>query len=168
MQQDILVYSRILGHFEIPKSYRWTESRECWVCENHSYTLFFSSKSICNHFYNKPSTDEKQNCISKIERVNKHYEERVRKGTSNNHNYAGSEFDEICYDAVDNSDLTPLQSKKLKEQAFRNNMLAGQFTNWRCKGLVPIKNFINLLHKNKKPHLKFTDLDKNNYQEELD
>jgi hypothetical protein len=43
---DKLIFSRILGHFEIPQSHNWIESRDCWVCEKHTYTLILASKSI--------------------------------------------------------------------------------------------------------------------------
>ena len=46
-----LIYTRVLGHFEIPGSHRWIESHECWYCENHTYTLILSSKSICDKFF---------------------------------------------------------------------------------------------------------------------
>ena len=29
---ETLIFSRILGHFEIPHSYMWQESSNCWIC----------------------------------------------------------------------------------------------------------------------------------------
>jgi hypothetical protein len=29
---ETLIFSRILGHLEIPRSHKWQESQECWIC----------------------------------------------------------------------------------------------------------------------------------------
>jgi len=55
-----------LGHFEIPKSYKWLESETCWQCEKYGYTLVICSKSICERFFTQPRIREKKAYISKI------------------------------------------------------------------------------------------------------
>ena len=56
-----LIFSRVLGHFEIPRSYRWQESSDCWLCDKHRYTVIVASKTIAENFFAKPvSSKEKQ------------------------------------------------------------------------------------------------------------
>ena len=51
VNDDTFILSRVLGHLEMPKSYKWVESTKCWFCQNHVYTLILASRSICqNHF----------------------------------------------------------------------------------------------------------------------
>ena len=69
VKAEALVYTRILGHFEMPKSQRWTESRHCWFCENYAYTVILVSKTICQNFYLKPDSNERKICIQKIKRI---------------------------------------------------------------------------------------------------
>ena len=57
---DQLVYTRILGHFEMPKSHRWVESQDCWFCQNYSYSILLVSKSICENFFMKPKKNDRE------------------------------------------------------------------------------------------------------------
>ncbi len=43
---DTLIFSRILGHFEIPHSHKWQETSICWICERYRYTVILVSKTI--------------------------------------------------------------------------------------------------------------------------
>ena len=61
-----LIFSRILGHFEIPRSYKWQEASECWICERHRYTVMIMSKSIAQQYYLKPSQTEEKFLLLKI------------------------------------------------------------------------------------------------------
>jgi len=60
MKDDKLIYTRILGHFEMPHSWRWKETTTCWFCENHQYTLVLASKSICKKFMAKDTAIKKE------------------------------------------------------------------------------------------------------------
>jgi len=39
IESERLIFSRVLGHFEIPRSHKWIEANECWLCEKHSNTV---------------------------------------------------------------------------------------------------------------------------------
>ena len=66
-----LIYTRVLGHFEMAHSHRWVESHECWYCEDHAYTLILASKSICEKFFVKPRTKDRVKIQKKILDVQK-------------------------------------------------------------------------------------------------
>lgn len=140
LKDEALVYSRILGHFEMPHSHRWVESQECWLCGNHAYTLILASKSICQRYCAKPTTQEKDDCIARIRKA-----EHKQKEQLTGHRYhegTGSDVEEIFYEADAENDFTQVQNKKLRDQYFRNNMLSARFTEWRCKSLLPLRNFV--------------------------
>lgn len=61
-----LVFSRILGHFEIPRSHKWVESSNCWVCEKHTYTVVFASETIAKNYFVKPYHKDKENFVKKV------------------------------------------------------------------------------------------------------
>jgi len=65
-KDDKLIYTRVLGHFEMPNSHRWVETTSCWFCEKHIYTLVLASKSICEQCYTKPRKKEPKKYIKKI------------------------------------------------------------------------------------------------------
>ena len=73
----------------------------------------------------------------------------------------------MFYEALEDNDFNSGQNKRLKSQYFRNNMLAAKFTNWKCKSLIPLRNFMKMLKKNKEPQVRYIDLDKNTYLDQL-
>lgn len=79
VKDDKLIYTRVLGHFEMPHSHRWCETTSCWYCEKHVYTLVLASKSICERFYTKPRTSDKSKYKEKIEKVYKRWEKTFKK-----------------------------------------------------------------------------------------
>lgn len=54
------IFSRVLGHFEMPRSHKWQESVNCWVCENHTYTIIIVSKSIAKTYFVKPKRKDRE------------------------------------------------------------------------------------------------------------
>lgn len=48
---EAFIFQRILGHFEIPHSYKWQESSTCWICERCRYTVILMSKKIADTFF---------------------------------------------------------------------------------------------------------------------
>jgi hypothetical protein len=63
---DSLIFSRILGHSEIPRSHKWQESEECWVCEKYRYTVILISKTIAENCFIKPADRDRKILITKI------------------------------------------------------------------------------------------------------
>ena len=66
-----LIYTRVLGHFEMPNSHRWIESHDCWYCQNYAYTLVLASKSICETLFTKPKAKDRIKMQKKILDVEK-------------------------------------------------------------------------------------------------
>lgn len=97
----------------------------------------------------------------------KKQEDIVKMHLAYSKNFPGSDQDDVFYDAIDDTDFTPAHGRKLKPQYYRNNMIAGRFTDWKLKSMIPLKNFLGLLNKNKEPQLRYTELDKNKYLEQL-
>lgn len=90
----------MLGHFEIPRSHRWHESADCWICDKHRYTVIVASKSIAQAFFKKPvSKKEKTIYSQKIKDAKIRNEESML----NEEGEWGSDNDEIYYEA-DNED----------------------------------------------------------------
>lgn len=94
-----LVFSRILGHLEIPRAHMWQESSDCWICDRHRYTLLAVSKSIAQQHMIKPKGKEKDQYIQKI----KDAMDRQNKEQSKGDNEYGSDNDDLYYDADDES-----------------------------------------------------------------
>jgi len=48
VEEDRIVYQRILGHPEIPDSHRWVENfaPHCHICGKHTYTIFVWNKRV--------------------------------------------------------------------------------------------------------------------------
>ena len=115
------MYTRILGHFEMPQSHRWIETQECWYCEKHSYTLMICSKTICDKHYIKPRTKDRCKIQKRIENVKQTQKENFEKLKKNHENKEcsckgehvncfvenpGSDVDEFYYDADEDEDAT--------------------------------------------------------------
>lgn len=178
---ESLVYSRVLGHFEMPHSHRWSEAPSCWICEKHAYTVILASKSICEDFYEKPMGKDCKKYQKRIETAAIRREETFK---TNNLEQWGSDNDEIYYDAeVEDYDKVPdvkegkpagkahgAESEKEpanKYEYYRNNQLVGAFTGWRCKSMIPLYAFIRRLYKNSQPAVRVVPLGKESYEQEI-
>jgi len=127
-----LIFSRVLGHFELPKAHKWIESSDCWVCSRHMYTVMVVSKSIAHSFFVRPKRKDRENFLSKITHARGKYEEH------NDEEY-GSDQDEIFYDAED---------EREKHNAILNNQVTGQFSRWKCRSMMPLGEYMRRLRKN--------------------
>lgn len=141
-----LVYQRFLGHFEIPKSYKWLESETCWQCEKYGYTLVICSKSICERFFTQPRIREKKAYISKI-----------KAGVQN---ALDNDFQEM-YENQLNYDAETLEQKY---QDKRNLKIASSFNKWLPQSMIPLGQFIELLKKNFQPQIREIKLMKHEYE----
>lgn len=63
---ETLIFSRILGHFEIPHSYKWQESSHCWICQRYRYSVILVSKTIADTFFIQPRNKDKKTFLDKI------------------------------------------------------------------------------------------------------
>jgi hypothetical protein len=52
---ETLIFSRVLGHLEIPHSHKWIEAAECWVCDRHRYSVMILSKTIAEKYFVRPT-----------------------------------------------------------------------------------------------------------------
>jgi hypothetical protein len=95
VRADELIYSRVLGHFEMPQSHKWVESEHCWICEKHVHTVVFSSKSICEQLYTKPRNKDFAKYKKKIHSVAAGNEKAFKE---NKPDEFGSDCDEQYYD----------------------------------------------------------------------
>ena len=115
-QEDKLIFTRVLGHFEIPHSHRWTETKNCWYCEQHVYTVVLASKHICQSFMLKPHGKDKKRLKDKI---TKNFKAHRKEFKNNNQLEYGSDCDEIYYDdEAETNDIINKQvssPKKLKK-----------------------------------------------------
>jgi hypothetical protein len=93
---DNLIFSRILGHSEIPRSHKWQETHECWVCEKYRYSVMIISKSIADSFFIKPSQRDRELFMNKITNAK---EKRDNILENNDDCQYGSDDDELYYDA---------------------------------------------------------------------
>jgi len=98
INDDKLIYTRVLGHFEMPGSHRWAETNTCWFCENHVYTLVLASKSVCSKHFLKPRGDEKRSVLKKIEKAKKRFMTNFKANEAIFENHHGSDNDDIYYD----------------------------------------------------------------------
>ena len=49
MQNDRIIFSRVLGYREIQNGHKWCIRRECWICQGWKYTLFVWSKPLAEN-----------------------------------------------------------------------------------------------------------------------
>ena len=66
IRDDKIIFTRILGHYEMPHSHRWAETTQCWYCQKHIYSLFIFSKSICEKFCHRPLLQDRKKYQKKI------------------------------------------------------------------------------------------------------
>ena len=153
VKEQKFIFTRILGHFEMPRSHRWIETNTCYYCENHQYTLVLASKSLCKKYMIKPSDEERKEFVDRIENAQVKFQDNFNKcknhpktGETDFFNHYGSDNEQIFYEGYEpDNEFT-------KEQAFKNTMICGKFTNWRTKPMIPIKYFLKALKKNKLSH----------------
>jgi hypothetical protein len=130
------VFSRILGHFEIPRSQKWVETSECWVCEKHTYSVILVSKTIAKSFFVKPKMKDRNQFLLKIKNAKENQDDTA---LNNDDDMWGSDNDELYYDADSEDD---------KHHSFKNNLITGTFSRWKCRSMVPLGEFIRRLDKN--------------------
>eukprot|EP00347_Sterkiella_histriomuscorum_P021600 403333417 len=147
-----LIFSRILGHFEIPKSYKWHESSECWICEKHRYTVIVASNSIAQACFKKPvSEKEKTLFTQKIKDAKNKREEAI----INDEEHWGSDEDNIYYEA---------DTEDQKSMAFMNNQISSTFSKWQLKSMLPFKEFLRRLNQNQKHNVTYVNMEKSQYE----
>ncbi|CDW82841.1 UNKNOWN [Stylonychia lemnae] len=152
-----LIFSRILGHFEIPKSYKWQESTDCWLCEKYRYTVIVASKSLARQNFKKPiSTKEKKIYSQKIKDAKHKWEESVLNDDFDQ--CWGSDNDEIYYEADNEQD---------RDLIYLNQQVASTFSRWKLKSLMPIQLFLNKLRKNQEDNVKNIQLEKSIYEKQI-
>lgn len=175
-----LIYTRVLGHFEMPHAHRWAETPHCWYCENHAYTLVLASKSICEKYFVKPIGKDMGRYKKKIKDVAERHRQVF---LSNRQDEWGSDCDEKYYDAdceeqdkpetkgaayaTGRSEILTQNANQKKDEYFRNCQVVGAFSNWKRRSLVPIYDFIAKLYKNGQDAVRDVELGKDTYEEEL-
>ena len=130
-----LVFSRILGHLEIPRSHKWQESSDCWICDKHRYTVIVASKILAEHHFMKPRGKEREHYVEKIKMAKQKQDEEAQ----NKDDDWGSDGEDLYYDADDERD---------KRHYFKNNLVSGTFTRWKCRSMLPLGEFLRRLYKN--------------------
>lgn len=113
--EDKLIFTRVLGHFEMPHSHRWAETKHCWYCEHHVYTLVLASKQICSRFMVRPHGKDKKRLREKIIKNARAHRKEFRNNGAYNW---GSDNDETYYDdeAEKNDFINKAHSKKRKQE----------------------------------------------------
>ncbi len=69
----------------------------------------------------------------------------------------GSDNDEIYYDA-DSEEHPQYYDSTL------NNQIAGTFSKWKCRSMLPLGEFIRRLKKNHKPKTAFIEIEKDEFE----
>ena len=126
-----LIYTRFLGHFEMPGQYRWAEASSCFDCERHNYTVFVVSRSLCDQFFAAPTAGERKFLKQRIERAVSKFDQAL----ANSELEFGSDNDEHFYDADKDEGLQDTNDKDLYS---KNQQIAGKFSGWRPKSLIPL------------------------------
>jgi hypothetical protein len=150
---ETLIFSRILGHFEIPHSYKWQESSHCWICQRYRYSVILVSKSIADTFFIQPRNKDKQTFLDKIKHAQEKREEISGKG-GDFHQY-GSDDDEIYYDA---------DTEDARTNHWKNNQITGTFSKWKTHSLLPLGEFIKRIKKNQEPSVTVVQIEKSQYE----
>lgn len=89
---DRMIFTRHLGHYEIPRSYLWTETHTCWICDKHTYSVLLASKTIAKHYMIMPKKKDKESYMNKI--IGKQYKTNGEMGEA-----WGSDDDDINFEA---------------------------------------------------------------------
>lgn len=106
----------------------------------------------------KDLANKKEQIYSKLEKVQKKMKINFKENEDSYFDKAGSDIEEYFYDADGEQD---------KHHAWKNLLIAGKFTHWKPKSLMPIPRFIDKLKYNKESHIRLCELGKDTYEAEL-
>lgn len=146
VSDDTFILTRVLGHLEMPKSYKWVESTQCWFCQRHVYTLVLASRSICQSHFTRPKKQERQKYQDTLLRAEKKHADFFCEHAQDYNELPGSDIDEYQF-GVDDA---------VERKRYHKNqvLLASKFSGWRCKSMMPLVKFVELLQRSKQPQLR--------------